>query len=101
MKHEIRFYIIIIMGFILPMTGLLLPPMGIIDNSVLIITGCFLAVAGGIAGSVVKFDFKNLYFFVGDGRHLDNKEIIKEKENVDYEDKPEKTETSQTHSARQ
>jgi len=98
MKHEIRFYIIIIMGFILAMTGLLLPPMGMIDNSVLIITGCFLAVAGGIAGSVVKFDFKNLYFFVGDGRHLDKETI---KENVDYENKPEKTETGQTHSARQ
>lgn len=98
MKHEIRFYIIIVMGFILAMTGLLLPPMGIIDNSVLIITGCFLAVAGGIAGSVVKFDFKNLYFFVGDGRHLDKETI---KENADYENKPEKTETGQTHSARQ
>lgn len=86
------------MGFVLAMTGLLLPPMGIIDNSVLIITGCFLAVAGGIAGSVVKFDFKNLYFFVGDGRHLDKETI---KENTDYENKPEKTETGQTHSARQ
>ena len=107
MKKEPRFYILIILGFIIAMTGLLSPPLGIIHNSVLIAVGCFLTVAGGVIGAHVVFDFKNLYFYIGNGESIKNDYGIEEnpietnKNNKKYEDKPEKTETSQTHSARQ
>lgn len=110
MKKESRFYILIILGFIMAMTGLLSPPLGIIHNSVLIAVGCFLTVAGGVIGARIVFDFKNLYFYIGNGEQQDREYITepgemkapkKNKQKIDYENKPEKTETGQTHSARQ
>lgn len=64
-QKDIKFYILIGLGFSLCLTGLLAPPMGIIDNSVLIATGLFLSVAGGLIGAVIHLDFKNLYFHIG------------------------------------
>lgn len=109
-KNDARFFILIIFGFIIAMTGIILPPLGVIHNSVLIAVGCFLTVAGGVIGARIVFDFKNLYFYIGNGEQQDREYITepgeikspkKNKQKIDYEDKPEKTETGQTHSARQ
>lgn len=65
MKNDLKFYILIILGFIIALIGLIAPPFGIISNSVLLMTGQFIVLAGGIIGCVVHFDFKNLYFHIG------------------------------------
>ncbi len=64
-KKDVKFLVLVIMGFIIAMVGLISPPMGIISNSVLVMVGEFFVLAGGVIGCVVHFDFKNLYFHIG------------------------------------
>lgn len=76
---EIKFYILIILGFVIMIIGLVSPPLGVINNTVLLGAGQFLVLAGGLVGCVVHFDFKNLYFHIGkmtkDTASEDNKRI--------------------------
>lgn len=71
MKDEVRLYVLAGLGFALAIIGLLSPPIGEIGNSVIIMAGQFLVLAGGVAGCIVRFDFKNLYFHIGKHDHKD------------------------------
>lgn len=64
-QKDIKFYVLVGLGFTISLVGLLSPPIGIVDNSVLVVTGLFLSVAGGLIGAVIHLDFKNLYFHIG------------------------------------
>lgn len=73
-KDEVRLYVLAGLGFALAIIGLLSPPIGEIGNSVIIMAGQFLVLAGGVAGCIVRFDFKNLYFHIGKHDNKDEKD---------------------------
>lgn len=56
MRIEVRFYVCILLGFILLMCGFFAPPPGEISNSVLIGAGTLF----GIGGLVVGIDLKGI-----------------------------------------
>lgn len=64
-RLNIKFYALLVIGFVLALIGLLSPPVGVVDNSVLIMLGEVTILAGGVIGCVVHLDFRNMYFHIG------------------------------------
>lgn len=53
-KREWRFYTCLVMGFSLVVGGFFSPPLGVIDNSVIVVFGIFLSLGGLCVGVDLK-----------------------------------------------
>ena len=69
----VAFYILVGMGFLLQMIGLLLPPPGEISSGVLVGSGQFITLAGGVLG-IEAFVEKSVRKHLKDKDEEDNNE---------------------------
>lgn len=65
MKSDISTIIIVLVGCASLLVGLLCPPIGIVDNSLLVVFGEILVFVAGLKGICIDFDLKRLHFYVG------------------------------------
>lgn len=82
-RQEIRYYIPLVMGFIIMMIALIAPPLGVIPSSAIYGGGCFLV----LCAAVVGLDVPAILHEVNELKRLSIKEITKNKTEGENEGK--------------
>lgn len=81
-RKDIKFYIVLFLGFGLALLGCLLPPAGTIENSMLWLVFAFLMLSACIEG----VDIKGIIHEIRLLKEFTAKQIVEEKNNVSNED---------------
>lgn len=64
-RNDFRFYALLVVGLVISLFGLCTPPIGVIDNSLLLLIGNLTILVGGVLEVVMYINVKKGIFFVG------------------------------------
>lgn len=64
-RNDFRFYALLVVGLVISLFGLCTPPIGVIDNSLLLLIGNLTILVGGVLEVVMYINVKKGVFFVG------------------------------------
>ena len=77
-RNDFRFYALLVVGLVISLFGLCTPPIGVIDNSLLLLIGNLTILVGGVLEVVMYINVKKGIFFVGKHTIEDVKKDIQE-----------------------
>lgn len=64
-NNDVKFWGLLIVGFVLVLIAMFTPPLAIVDNSIILLVGQITLLIGGLLECCVHIDIKNGYLHIG------------------------------------